>query len=144
MGRFFDQVATGGLGDFVLTIRRKLMENIDSFSGTRLLWILPIVALLTWYLWRIPGGRARPLFRDVLVIRQTLLALAVVAFLGYALNDSGIAIPAMMAVVFECVVVYVVLVPARDPITDRPGAPPDEPGTPALDDPDEVRTPQLV
>ena len=86
------------------------MENFDSFGGTKLLWLLPIVALLTWYLWRVPGGRARTLFREVPVIRQTLLALAVVAFLGYALNDSGIAIPAMMAVVFECALVYVVLV----------------------------------
>ena len=43
-----------------------------------------------------------------------------VAVLGYALNDSGIAIPALMAVVFECALVYVALVPAREPVTDPP------------------------
>ena len=144
VGRFFDKVATGGLGDFFLTIRRKLMENLDSFTGTRLLWVLPIVALLVWYLWRIPGGRARSLFGEVAVIRQTLLALAVVAFLGYALNDSGIAIPALLAVVFECVLVYVVLVPARDPADDTPPSPPEAPAAPAVDDPLDERTPQLV
>ena len=106
--------------------------------------MLPIVALLVWYLWRVPGGRVRPLFIDVAVIRQTLLALAVVAFLGYALNDSGIAIPAMMAVVFECALVYVVLVPARR--TDHRSArvTRDAPGAPALDDPHDAPVPQLV
>jgi hypothetical protein len=144
VGRFFDKVATGGLGDFFLTIRRKLMENIDSFTGTKLLWMLPIVALLAWYLWRVPNSRARTLFTEVVVIRQTLLALAVVAFLGYALNDSGIAIPAMMAVVFECALVYVVLVPAAEPVADPPPSPRDAPGAPALDDPEDAPIPQLV
>ena len=125
VGRFFHQVATGGLGDFFLTLRRKAMENLDSFSGTRLLWVLPIVALLVWYLWRVPGGRVRSLFFDVAVVRQTMLALAVVAFLGYALNDSGVAIPALMAVVFECAVVYVALVPSREPTGDPPPSPTD-------------------
>ncbi len=48
------------------------------------------------------GGRIRSLYRSVPVIRQTVLALGVVALLGYALNDSGVAIPAVMALVFEC------------------------------------------
>jgi hypothetical protein len=143
VGRFFDKVATGGLGDFFLTIRRKATENIDSFSSTRLLWVLPIVALLVWFLWRVHGGRVRPLFREVPVIRQTMVALVVVAVLGYALNDSGIAIPALMAVVFECALVYVALVPAREPVTDPPGPPPVAPDPPAPDEP-RAREPQLV
>ena len=143
VGRFFDKVATGGLGDFFLTIRRKATENIDSFTGTRLLWVLPIVALLVWFLWRVRGGRVRPLFREVPVIRQTMLALAVVAFLGYALNDSGIAIPSLMAVVFECALVYVALVPAREPVTDPPSPPPVVPDPPTPDEP-RAREPQLV
>jgi hypothetical protein len=129
VGRFFDQVATGGLGDFFLTLRRKAMENLDSFSGTRLLWVLPLVALLIWYLWGIPGGRVRSIYLGAAVVRQTMLALAVVAFLGYALNDSGIAIPALMAVVLECAVVYVALVPSREPTTNPPPSAPTEPVT---------------
>jgi hypothetical protein len=49
-----------------------------------------------------------------------------------------------MAVVFECVLVNVVLVPARDPADDAPPSPPEAPGAPAVDDPLEERTPQLV
>jgi hypothetical protein len=112
VGRLFDKLARGQVADFTLTIRRKLLENLDSFTNTKLLWVLPVVGLLLWFLWRDPASRARSLFHSVPVIRQTLLAFAVAAFLGYALNDSGIAIPALMAIVLECAVVYVIHVPA--------------------------------
>ncbi len=109
VGRFFDELLNGESGDSFLTIRRKIDANLASFGGTKLLWVLPVVALLVWYLWRVRGGSIRPLYRSVPVIRQTVLALAVVAVLGYALNDSGVAIPAVMALVFECALVFVAL-----------------------------------
>ena len=115
VGRFFDELVNGAPGDSLLTIRRKLDANLASFGGTKLLWVLPIVAALVWYLWRVRGGRIRPLYRAVPVIRQTVLALAVVAVLGYALNDSGVAIPAVMALVFECALVFVALTPTTEP-----------------------------
>ncbi len=121
VGRLFDKVVNGQAGDFVLTIRRKLVANLDSFTNTKLLWILLVVAVLLWVLWRAPQSRARVLFQRVPVIRQTLLAFAVLAFLGYALNDSGVSIPALMAVVLECAVVFVVNVGAS---TDAPTAAP--------------------
>lgn len=126
IGRFFDQVASGGAGDFFLTIRRKLDENMQALTQTKLIWILPVVALLVVYLWRATNGEVRRVFTEVPVIRQMLLALAVVAVLGYALNDSGIAIPSLMALVFECAVVYVALARPREPSAhDLPAAPPD-------------------
>jgi hypothetical protein len=70
--------------------------------------------VLVWYLWRVRGGRIRPLYRAVPVVRHTMLALAVVAVLGYALNDSGVAIPAVMALVFECALVFVALTPSDE------------------------------
>jgi hypothetical protein len=115
VGRFFDEIINGAPGDSLLTLRRKLDANLASFGGTKLLWILPVVAVLVWYLWRVRGGRIKPLFHTVPVIRQTMLALAVVAFLGYALNDSGVAIPAIMALVFECALVFVALTPVPGP-----------------------------
>jgi hypothetical protein len=115
IGRFFDELVNGAPGDSLLTIRRKLDANLASFSGTKLLWIIPVVALLVGYLWRAHGGRIAPRCRSVPVIRQTVLALGVVALLGDALNDSGVAIPAMMALVFECALVFVALTP--DPVS---------------------------
>jgi hypothetical protein len=108
IGRLFTKVMNGDAGDFLLTVRRKLVANLDSFTNTKLLWVLPIVAVLLWVLWRAPQSRGRVLFRRVPVIRQTLLAFALLAFLGDALNDSGVSIPALMAVVLECAVVFVV------------------------------------
>jgi hypothetical protein len=115
VGRFFDELFNGASGNSLVTIRRKLDANLASFGGTKLLWIIPFVAVVVWYLWRVRGGRLRPLYRSEAVIRQTMLALVVCAVLGYALNDSGVAIPAMMAVVFECALVYVALTPLREP-----------------------------
>jgi hypothetical protein len=138
VGRFFDKVANDGLAGFALTLQRKGSENIASFRGTKLLWILPIVVVLVWYLWRSRNGRIRALFTGVPVIRQTVLAMAVVAFLGYALNDSGIAIPSIMAVVFECALVYVALEPERKPV---PEPPPIEPVGDAIV---YARSPELV
>jgi hypothetical protein len=126
IGRLFTKLVNGDAGDFLLTIRRKLVANLDSFTNTKLLWVLPIVAVLLWVLWRAPQSRAEVLYRRVPVIRQTLLAFAVLAFLGYALNDSGISIPALMAVVLECAVVFVVNV----------GRAPDAPAQPAAVEPE--------
>jgi hypothetical protein len=115
VGRFFDEMINGAPGDSFLTIRRKLDANLASFGGTKLIWVLPVVALLVWYLWRVGGSRIKPLFRSVPVVRQTMLALAVIAVLGYALNDSGVAIPAVMAIVFECALVFVALTTDSQP-----------------------------
>jgi hypothetical protein len=115
VGRFFDEMINGAPGDSFLTIRRKLDANLASFGGTKLLWVIPVVVVLVWYLWRVRGGRIRPLYRSVPVVRQTMLALVVLAILGYALNDSGVAIPAVMALVFECALVFVALTPRTEP-----------------------------
>jgi hypothetical protein len=47
----------------------------------------------------------RTLFARVSTARVTAIALGVVAVLGFALNDSGVTIPSMMAAVAEAVVV---------------------------------------
>jgi ABC-type xylose transport system permease subunit len=136
VGRLFDKLANGQFGDFMLTIRRKLIANLDSFTNTKFLWVLPIVGLLLWFLWRDPAGRARAVCRAEPVVRQTLLTFAVAAFLGYALNDSGVAIPALMAVVLECAVVYVLHVAASAP--SEAGTPAGGPRSPDPQDPREV------
>jgi hypothetical protein len=64
-----------------------------------------VVALLLLYLWFVPPGSLHPLLERVSTARETALALLVVAVLGFALNDSGIAIPGMMAAVFESALV---------------------------------------
>ena len=42
--------------------------------------------------------------------------------LGYALNDSGIAIPALMLLVLECAAAYVVAARLDEPVVPAPAA----------------------
>jgi len=115
IGRFFNKVTEDGFGSFFLVIRRKAMENFGSFTSTRLVWLIPIgVAFLAYLCWT-RSVRIRELMRTTPVIGQTLVAFALTAVLGYALNDSGIAIPALMVLVLECAAAFVVAARLDDP-----------------------------
>ena len=109
IGRFFSQVGRDGFSGLSKVLRRKLDANLASFSSARLMWVLPIVGALVVIVWLSDRTRTRRLVRETPVLRHGLVVLAVLMVLGYALNDSGISIPALMAVVFESVVVYVAL-----------------------------------
>jgi len=121
IGRFFSQVGRDGFGGLFKVLHRKLDANLASFSSARLMWVLPIVGALLVFFWLSGRTHARRLIRETPVLRQGLVALAVLMVLGYALNDSGISIPALMAVVLECVAVYVVLqhAPAESEATEK-------------------------
>jgi hypothetical protein len=108
VGRFVDRITNDGFEGFALVIKRKALDNIQSLTTTRLLWLLPIGAVVLVYLWWTRRTDVRSLVRDQTVVRSTLVALALTAFLGYALNDSGIAIPALMVLVLECTAAFVV------------------------------------
>jgi hypothetical protein len=64
----------------------------------------------------VPPRSLGPLLARVTTARATALALAVVAVLGFALNDSGITIPGMMAAVMSTAVVVLL---ARLVFTDE-------------------------
>ena len=108
VGRFFDQVTNEGFGGFAVVIKRKAIENFQSLTTTRLVWLLPICVAVLVFLWWTRRTGVRALVRDNAVVRNTLVAFAITAFLGYALNDSGIAIPALMVLVLECAAAFVV------------------------------------
>ena len=119
IGRFFNKVTEGGFSSFFLVIRRKAMENFGSFTSTRLVWLIPIGLAFLAYLWWTRSARVRELVRTTPVIGQTLVAFALTAVLGYALNDSGIAIPALMLLVLECAAAFVVAARLDEPPEPR-------------------------
>jgi hypothetical protein len=109
IGRFFEQVGRDGLGGLFLVVRRKAGENLASFGHTIFVWMIPVaVGFAVIYLLVAKPGTVAGLVRRVKTFKATMLALCVTAVLGYLLNDSGVAIPAMMAVVVECAVVFLV------------------------------------
>jgi len=61
--------------------------------------LLPLVVAGAVYLLVRPPPALRGAFHDVPAYRQALLALCVAAGLGFVLNDSGAAVPALALVV---------------------------------------------
>jgi hypothetical protein len=104
VGRFLQKVGTDFSGA-TLVIRRKASENLSVFGHSVLLGTLIVVAVMVLYLWFVPPRSLRPVARAIPTARATVVALLVLAVLGFALNDSGIAIPGMMFVVVESTLV---------------------------------------
>jgi len=119
IGRFFNRVTNDGFSSFALVIRRKATENFAALTSTRLVWLLPIGLALLAYLWWQRSSGARELVRAEPAIRLALIAFAVTAVLGFALNDSGIAIPALMVAVLECTAAFVVVSRLEPPASPR-------------------------
>ncbi|MYW05055.1 hypothetical protein [Streptomyces sp. SID3343] len=95
LGRFVQEIVDGNAGD---TIHRKIMGNLHSFTGPFTL-IIPVVfvvlifAVLNPDKWRSPALTRS--FEAVPWLRSTLIACWLTAVVGYAVNDSGIQIPAV-------------------------------------------------
>jgi hypothetical protein len=105
LGRF---VAGVGSGD-TLVIERKVAANLTVLHSSVWTLLVPVVAafLVVWGVRRV--GLLRRLRERVPGLGAALAGLAVVGALGFALNDSGVAVPTMMAAVL---VPYLVLVAA--------------------------------
>jgi hypothetical protein len=107
VGRFFDTIGGGGSSSMLTVIHRKADEAIRTFG--ELHWFLVIVAVVavtvSLCVWR--GAPLRVAAERVPTLVRTGIALVVLAVLGVALNDSGIAVPGMMLTVAGATVVYV-------------------------------------
>jgi hypothetical protein len=104
VGKFFEKAGTD-FSSATLVLRRKASENLSVLTHSLLLGCIIVVALLLLYLWYVPPRSLPPLLERVSTARATALSLLVVAVLGFALNDSGVTIPGMMAAVFESALV---------------------------------------
>lgn len=110
LGRFIETVLDGGLVDVVL---RKLGQNLSNLVGSTLTLlavggIALVVLVLTQplrraarsgdraaYGWLAKGSSLRRLDADARMLRPALVAVAVALGIGFAVNDSGIVIPAI-------------------------------------------------
>lgn len=103
LGRLVESVADQGLGALETVVSRKLGANFSLITSSVWTAMVPIaLSFVVYLLWRAPG-HVRSI-RDT--IRESLAGLAVVGFLGFALNDSGIAVPGVMLGVVNATLVY--------------------------------------
>lgn len=96
LARLFEDVRSRGSGAFFDTVARKLETNLRVFTST--IWtyfVPPALAFIAWLLLR-PRGRWKRLAREYPTLRAGLIGALVLGVLGFAVNDSGIVVPAMV------------------------------------------------
>ena len=123
LGRLVERIDDRGVGDFVVVLQRKLAENAGSLTHSIWGLMLPVALVLGIWLARRGAERIRDLLHSVPEIRAAATGFAVLASLGWALNDSGIARPGLMLVIVVAVLTWLILLVA-------PGSPEHEPARP--------------
>jgi len=98
LGRFVQTAIDGGAWDIIV---RKLAQNATLFFSNPLSLLIPVVLILFAYTlarptWWAAAPLRRP-FEDISLLRPALIAIMIMWIIGFALNDTGAAIPAVGA-----------------------------------------------
>ncbi|MGQ0830370.1 MAG: hypothetical protein ACT4OV_01705 [Microthrixaceae bacterium] len=93
LGRFASRLLDGDVGTI---LQRKASANVSLLTSSVWTYVIPVaLAFLVFLTWR-PTGFLRELQRSVPGLRPCLVGALVAGVLGFGLNDSGVAVPAMM------------------------------------------------
>jgi hypothetical protein len=123
LGRLFETTESRGWSGLWTVIERKIYENLSVLlRSTWMLVVLVGVAFIA-YVYRRHRNRLRAIVDWVPEMGASFIGFAIVATLGFAVNDSGIAIPGMMLSVFTPTIVAL-LVLAHRRLPPREPAPP--------------------
>jgi hypothetical protein len=121
LGRLFETTQSRGWSGFSTVIERKIYANLSVLLGST--WLLVVLAVLGFlaYLYSKRRDRLQAIVDWVPELRASYVGFAILATLGFAANDSGIAIPGMMlSVLTPAIVVLLVLacrrVPPSEPV----------------------------
>ncbi len=109
LGRLFEDIGANGWGAFETVVIRKLGANVAVLASSEWALMLPVVfGFILYLIWRAPG-RLQRLQEVVPQERAARVGFVIAAVLGFALNDSGIAVPGLMLGVMNASLVYLVL-----------------------------------
>ena len=129
LARLWEDVSRRGGGVLLQTIERKASSNLRVFRSTiYTFFVPPALGVMAWLLRR-PRGRWERLARTYPRLRAGLVGGLILGVLGFAVNDSGIAIPAVILSYLLPMALLVHLVMAQEhggappPAPDRAGAP---------------------
>ena len=96
LGSFFTDVRDRGGGVFLDTVERKARTNLRVFRSTIWTYLVPpALAVIAYLLFR-PLGSWRRFAEEYPRLRAGLIGGLVLGLLGFAVNDSGIVVPAMI------------------------------------------------
>ena len=105
LARLVLRIHDRGIGDFMVILQRKLSDNLLSLTHSVWGFILPIVLVLVLWLVRRAPERLAAIRAAAPETTTGLTGFAILAVLGYALNDSGVAIPGvMLSILVSCTV----------------------------------------
>ena len=112
LGRFAQRIADGDAG---IVVERKLQSNLSILTSSVWTWLVPVCLAFVAFLALRRTGYLHRLQRRVPGVRACLLGALVVGTLGFALNDSGVAVPAMMFGIVLPWVIWLLLETERAP-----------------------------
>lgn len=109
LGRLFEDIGANGFEAFETVVVRKIGANLTVLGSSEWTLMLPVAfAFILYLIWRAPGRLQR--LREVIPEeRAARVGFVIAATLGFALNDSGIAVPGLMLGVMNASLVYLVL-----------------------------------
>jgi hypothetical protein len=114
LGRLVERVRDNGIGEAWSVIERKLSANLASL-GTNILGLVLLIAVVGFVVvWRRDRARLAAVFARVPEWRAACLGFAVLAVLGFALNDSGMTVPGIMLVVFVSAWIHLLVTTESD------------------------------
>jgi hypothetical protein len=120
LGRLFETTQSRGWSGFSTVIERKIYENLSVLLGST--WLLVVLAVLGFlaYVYSKRHDRLQAIVEWVPELRASYVGFAIVATLGFAANDSGIAVPGMMlSVLNPTIVALLVLAQRRVPPSEE-------------------------
>jgi hypothetical protein len=96
LARLFEDIRAEGPEVFADVIVRKLRSNFSGFQTSVWTYLVPpVLAVIAWLVLR-PRGRWRVLASNYPRLQAGLLAGFILGFVGFAVNDSGLVVPAVI------------------------------------------------
>ena len=125
LGRLLADVRDNGFDAFQTVVLRKLDANLSVLASSIWTLMLPVVfAFVAFVFWRAPW-RLRTIAERIPQERAAVAGLITAMLLGFALNDSGIAVPGMMLGVASASLIHLML-----RVDGEPSQMPDDPDDP--------------
>jgi hypothetical protein len=111
LARLYEAVRAEGPDPLIDVVGRKIETNLRVFTSTIWTYLVPpALVLIAWLLMR-PRNGLRRLAESYPRLRAGLLGGLLLAILGFAVNDSGIVVPAMMLTFLVPLALFVHLAP---------------------------------